>query len=75
MTFPEFSFIIDAGFYVNSFTAFSRISVIAASPKKQYPASHKNKQNRIENIRGFSFLEGRKIGAEVHVVGKLIISC
>ncbi len=72
MSFPESPSRIDAGFYVHCFPGSSRIRVIAASPKNKYPASHKNKQNQTEMIRDFSFLEGRKIGAEVHVDGKLM---
>ena len=67
MSFPESSSRIDTRLHVHRFLGSSRIAAIAASPKNKYPASHKNKQNQIEMIRGFSFLEGRKIAAEVHV--------
>jgi hypothetical protein len=72
MSFPESPSRIDTRLYVNRFPGIPRIAAIAASPKNKYPASHKNKQNRIENIHGFSFLEGRKTVAEVHVDGKLM---
>ena len=72
MSFPVFPFIIDARLHIHRFPGSFRIAAIAASPKNKYPASHKNKQDRIEMIRGFSFLEGRKIAAEIHVDGKLM---
>lgn len=74
MSFPEPPSRIDARLYIHRFLGRSRIAAVATSPKNKYRASHENKQNRIQNIRGFSFLKGRKLGAVVHVVGKLIIS-
>ncbi len=68
MSFPEPPSRIDARLYIHRFLGRSRIAAVATSPKNQYPAGHENKQNRIQNIRGFSFLEGRKPGAVVHVV-------
>jgi hypothetical protein len=59
MSFPEFSFIINAGFYVHCFTAFSRISVIAA--RGQRNANHC--YERVGEFQDMKYFQAAKINA------------